>query len=162
MSFDFTTLVTDRTQSDVQRVRSVAAKIINGTASAAEIAEWNAANLTGAYNYTDLNRVTAAIEALKTALNGYGYAVPGLRPFRVWYEADIPTPELMAAHLANVSAIRSVLDMLPTTPAVPADMERMTTDKANAIERILADINTLIHNMIAAWFYSGEIYSGEV
>lgn len=162
MSFDFTTLVTDRTQSDVQRVRSVAAKIINGTASAAEIAEWNAANMKGAYNYTDLNRVTAAIDALKTTLNGYGYEVEGLRPVRVWYETDIPTPDLMAEYLANVSAIRSVLDMLPTTPAVPTDMEQLTTDKANAIERIFADINTLIQNMIAAWFYSGEIYSGEV
>lgn len=376
MSFDFTTLVTDRTQSDVQRVRSVAAKIINGTASEAEIAEWNAATMKGAYNYTDLNRVTAAIEALKAMLEGYGYTVPGYRRIELpresvgdgtrlpaghtelkyiestgtqyvntafnpnqdsrvimdaqmtkdpgtgmaiyfgvrggggyfelykagsgaklsflynasystcfsvdyllrrtveinkntaivdgvteslpagtfqstlplflgadneggaakaltpqktyscqiydngtlirdyvpdltddgqvglydlvegkfygnagtgsfaigpvveweplpdgddtekdpylWYESDIPTPTLMTDYLANVSAIRSVLEVFTTTPAAPADMGRLTVAEANAIERILADTNTLILNMIAAWFYCGEIYSGEV
>ena len=83
MSFDFTTLITDRTQADVDRVKAIAKKIENGTASESELAEFNSAAMKGAYNYMDLNRVTAAMEALKAKLEGYGYAVPGYRRIKV-------------------------------------------------------------------------------
>lgn len=83
MSFDFTTLITDRTQADVNRVKQIAEKIKNGTASESELAEFNSAAMKGAYNYTDLNRVTAAMEALKAKLQGYGYAVPGYQRIKV-------------------------------------------------------------------------------
>ena len=75
MSFDFSTLVTDRTQSDVARVRKIAKKLMDGTASEEEIAEFNSAAMKGAYNYTDLNRVTAAMDSLVDTLNKRGYAV---------------------------------------------------------------------------------------
>lgn len=83
MSFDFSTLVTDRTQADVSRVKQIAEKIKNGTVSESELAEFNSAAMKGAYNYTDLNRVTAAMEALKSKLEGYGYAVPGYQRIEV-------------------------------------------------------------------------------
>lgn len=83
MSFDFTTLITDRTQADVDRVKAIAKKIENGTASESELAEFNGAAMKGAYNYTDLNRVTAAMDALKTKLEGYGYAVPGYQRIKI-------------------------------------------------------------------------------
>lgn len=83
MSFDFSTLVTDRTQADVSRVKQIAEKIKNGTASESELAEFNSAAMKGAYNYTDLNRVTAAMEALKAKLEGYGYAVPGYQKIKI-------------------------------------------------------------------------------
>lgn len=87
MSFDFSTLITDRTQADVTRVKQIAEKIKNGTASESELAEFNSAAMKGAYNYTDLNRVTAAMEALKAKLEGYGYSVPG------YQRIEIPHPE---------------------------------------------------------------------
>lgn len=83
MSFDFSTLVTDRTQADVNRVKQIAEKIKNGTASESELAEFNSAAMKGAYNYTDLNRVTEAMEALKAKMEGYGYAVPGYQKIEV-------------------------------------------------------------------------------
>ena len=52
--------------------------------------------------------------------------------------------------------------MFPTTPDVPADMEYLSYDEANAIEKILIDMETLINNMMTAWFYCGEIECGEV
>lgn len=83
MSFDFSTLITDRTQADVNRVKQIAEKIKNGTASESELAEFNSAAMKGAYNHTDLNRVTVAMEALKSKLEGYGYAVPGYQRIKV-------------------------------------------------------------------------------
>lgn len=80
----------------------------------------------------------------------------------LWYESDIPAPAEMTRYLQNVSAIRAVLAAMPTTPSVPADMEALTAAEANAIEVILMDVETLINNMIAAWLFCGDVYSGEV
>lgn len=79
-----------------------------------------------------------------------------------WYEDDIPTQSQMAAYLANVTALRSALTVWADTPSVPADMAGLTYQEANDIETILGIIETLINNMAAAWFYSGDVYSGEV
>lgn len=92
MSFDFSTLVTDRTQADVTRVQELASKIRSGTASESELAEFNSAAMKGAYNHTDLNRVTAAMEALKAKLEGYGYAVPGYQRIKVPHVLPEPEP----------------------------------------------------------------------
>ena len=72
MSFDFSTLVTDRSQADVDRIRELIAK---GWApmTPEEQQAFNAATSKGSYNYTDLNRVTACMEYLNEQLNGYGY-----------------------------------------------------------------------------------------
>ena len=191
MSFDFTTLVTDRTQSDVQRVRSVAAKIINGTASAAEIAEWNAANMKGAYNYTDLNRVEAAVDFLQTYLNNLQGILNAYReeqevaadslwenPWSVlsllckknWAEADAPFDVELARYLSNVDAVTNAIAV---GKKLPASMERLSHTGANEIERALireydaavayeAGKKQLIDNTRAAFFFSGEFYGGEV
>ena len=83
MSFDFSTLITDRTQADVDRAKAIAAKIRAGAASASELAEFHSCAMKGAYNYTDLNRVTAAMDALKARLEGYGYSVPGYQRIKI-------------------------------------------------------------------------------
>ena len=85
MAFDFSTLVTDRTQQDVAYVKQLIDKLVTGTATDAEKAEWNSFTLKGAYNHTDLNRVTAAMEYLKSRLEGYGYAVPGYQRIEIPY-----------------------------------------------------------------------------
>lgn len=75
MSFDFSTLVTDRTQQDVAYVKQLVEKLVTGTATDKEKAEWNSFTLKGAYNHTDLNRVTEAMRYLVFKLRSYGYAV---------------------------------------------------------------------------------------
>ena len=65
-------LITDRNQSDVDALRALLARgRANWTAE--ELAEFNLARSKGAYNYTDLNRVTEAMEYLDESLRGYGY-----------------------------------------------------------------------------------------
>ena len=83
MSFDFSTLVTDRTQEDVEYVKQLVNKLVSGTATEAELAEWNSFTLKGSYNHTDLNRVTAAMDDLKARLESYGYAVPGYQRIKI-------------------------------------------------------------------------------
>ena len=101
------------------------------------------------------------MEYLAGVFASYSYAVSHL-PMHIWSKGDTPNEEQMAAYLANMVALRAVLDMPSTTPAVPADMALLTYIEANNIERILVDINQLLLNAAEAWFYSGEIYCGEV
>lgn len=64
-------MVTDRTSADVSRVEELAAKGWSGMTTV-EQTEW-AAGMKGAYNHTDLNRVTAAMDYINEQLVGYGY-----------------------------------------------------------------------------------------
>lgn len=153
-------LITDRTQADVERVVYLTGKVSAGTATAAELAEWQS-DLKGAYNASDLNRVGAAVAYVAGRLTGYGYVV-SVSPRQDWQVTDIPTQESMMAYLADVAALRAVLTVAADTPKVPEDMERLTWQEANDIEQILVDVDELLTRMAAAWFYSGELYAGEV
>lgn len=72
MSFDFSTLVIDRSQADLETLRALlAVPLADWTAE--QLAEFNQALSKGAYNYTDLNRVTACMDYLNEVLTGLGY-----------------------------------------------------------------------------------------
>lgn len=152
-------LITDRTQADVDRVRQLAQKGFRNM-TADEKTEW-LNGLKGAYNASDLNRVGAAVAYVAGRLTGYGYAV-SVDPRQDWQVTDIPTQESMTAYLADVATLRAALTVAADTPEVPEDMERLTWQEANDIEKILVDVDELLTRMAAAWFYSGELYAGEV
>nr|DAE47306.1 MAG TPA: hypothetical protein [Caudoviricetes sp.] len=152
-------LITDRTQADVDRVRQLAQKGF-GNMTADEKTEW-LSGLKGAYNASDLNRVGAAVAYVAGRLTGYGYVV-SVSPRQDWQVSDIPTQESMTAYLADVAALRAALTVAAGTPEVPEDMDQLTWQEANDIEQILVDVDELLTRMAAAWFYSGELYAGEV
>ena len=54
------------------------------------------------------------------------------------------------------------LAVFDTTPPVPDDLQGLTWIEANNIEKILEDVDMLITNMMLAWYYAGDIYTGEV
>ena len=148
MSFDYGTLVTDRTASDAA-----------------------ARNSRGTYSAADLNRVTAAMEDLDARLTGHGYAT-GFRRLYLrhqdgtldtrWREDDEPAWTQLETYRANAAALRGTLAVLESTPEAPETMAFLDWARANDIERILADLDGLIRNMEQAWFYSGDLYAGEV
>lgn len=127
-----------------------------------QILEQTVMAVKGAYNASDLNRVTEAVEYLATRIRGYGNNLDALSGQRVWSMEDIPTSDSMRRYLDNVGLIRSSISVLPSTPVVPDDMEDLSVDEANDIEKVLVDVDFLLNNMEAAWLYSGDIYSGEV
>ena len=72
MSFDFSTLVTDRSQGDLEALRSLlSTPMADWTAEQME--KFNQAVFKGSYNYTDLNRVTACMDYLNEILTATGY-----------------------------------------------------------------------------------------
>lgn len=154
-------LITDRTRADVTYVQTLAKKIKNGTATEDELAEWNASGLKGSYNASDLNRVGAAMQYVADRLVEFGYAV-SIDPKLDWTSGDWPTPETMGTYLADLEELRSKFAMMQTTPTVPEDMEQLTYTEANNIEKILESIDILLTRASQAWFYSGDLFSGEV
>ena len=152
-------LITDRTQADVDAVRALAAKGW-ATMTDAEKAAWTA-GLKGAYNAEDLNRVGAAVLYIAGRLADAGYHAP-VAPKQDWQLQDIPTPAQMQRYLADIGTIRTALAVMPTTPEVPASMDKLTYTDANAIEQILLDVDALTTKLISAYYNSGELIAGEV
>lgn len=159
MIFDYTTLITDRTAADVARVQTLAAKNYAAMTDA-EKAEWDA-DMKGAYNASDLNRVGAAVDYVAGRFREQGYAVE-VSPRTNWTESDTPTQSDMSQYLGNVKSLRSKIAVKPTTPKLPTDMTGLDYEGANAIEQTLLDLDALLTNTEKAWFYSGELYAGEV
>ena len=131
-------LITDRTQEDVDN-----------------------RNAKGSYNTSDLNRVGAAMAYLRDRFNANGYNIH-INPKTTWREIDVPTQRDMALYLGYLGTLKSAITLPEWTPESPASMEDLTYSKANDIEEILEIIDAAITIMEGAFWYSGELYSGEV
>ena len=132
------TLVTDRTQADV-----------------------DARNDKGTYNASDLNRVGAAMNYVADRLLAAGYD-PHISPKTDWAETDCPSSSAMSRYLSGLAELRGQFAQAASTPSVPSDIEWLSWREANDIEKILEDVDSLLANIAAAWFCSGELFSGEV
>ena len=112
------------------------------------------------YNASDLNRVGDAVRYLAKRFTDYGYAV-AVSPKADWSESDTPTTGQMETYRLNIANLRAVIAIMASTPETPETMRALNYVKANNIERILQDLDTLITNMAQAWFFSGDLYAGE-
>ena len=140
--------VTDRTQSDVNRVLELLEKGWQNFTDE-EKEEWND-GLKGALNTSDLERVQNNIQLLSDVLE-IGLSV-----------SEVPTlltETFLEEVLSNVVAIREAHPAYTTTPANPAHPLN-TYSKWNDIEKILSDIHTILLNNFC-YYCGGEIYAGE-
>lgn len=139
-------LITDRKNSDV----------LNGTDK-------------GSYKASDLNRVGAAMNYVADRLRAAGYD-PHISPKTDWKDGDWVTPAAQAVYLGDLSELRKQFSVMKSTPEVPPRIlatgintnDGLTHTWANDIERILEDVDALLTNISAAWFFSGDLFSGEV
>lgn len=161
MSIEQFGLITDRAAADVSRWRELRDKGWQNMTEA-ERNEW-LSPMKGAYNAADLNRVGAALNYVRDRLAEYGYLYENAFTARVdWREEEIPTQADLTKYLSYVSVIRAAFARLPTTPLVPTNAARLSYRAANDIEQILIDVDMLLTNMVSAWYFSGELYCGEL
>ena len=152
-------LITDRTQADVDRRAELKAKGWQGM-TAEEKAEWKT-SLKGGYNYTDMNRVESAVEYVANKLTEAGYYIAPVVK-KTWAVTSKPTVDDIKRYMKNVADTRATLATFSTTPEAPTTAKKLTYQMANDIEQILLDVDDLIGRMVSAYFYSAELYSGEV
>lgn len=157
-------LIFDRTQADVDRQLYLESrwdpfsKKFSGTLEEAD--EW-LAGTKGTYGAADLNRVGEALIYIAERFNAAGYTVE-VSPRTDWSSADWVTPSVANQLLRDLKLLRSQFSQEVSTPSVPDDMEELTYTEANAIEQILAAVDHLLSNIMAAWYSSGDLYCGEV
>ena len=154
-------LITDRTSQDVDRVKILAEKAWQDM-TAEERTEW-LSPMKGAYNATDLNRVGAALNYVRNRLAEASYLPADVFVAREdWSREEIPTATELTDYLGYIAVIRKALAQFPTTPAAPMTPNSLDYSAANDIEQILIDVDALITRMVKAFFYSGDLYAGEV
>lgn len=116
---------------------------------------------TSAVQYTqdDLNRVGEDVQYLADLLSGYGYSV-SVTAKTDWAVGGRPRAAQWAQYIANVQALVDSYYAFVDTPTLPAAADRLTYAEANAIERILADIDALIGWMQRSYRKSGVLKCG--
>lgn len=132
------TLITDRTAEDVA----------NKTAK-------------GFYNANDLNRVGAAVKYVAGRFQALGYNCP-VYIKKDWSESDTPTAGQMETYRQNIATLRRQIAVMKSTPETPETIRQLDYIRANNIEQILVDLDLLISNITKSWYFSGELYAGEV
>lgn len=111
----------------------------------------------GQYNSEDLNRVETWCKYLAETLTNYGYKVEITTKIN-WGELDYPYSEEIERIRNNVNTLKEAYFSFAQ---VPETLNKIDIEKANKIEKILAEIYILIQNMELNWAYCDEIYSGE-
>lgn len=115
----------------------------------------------GFYNASDLNRVGAAVEYIAGRFAALGYACP-VTVKKDWLTSGAPTASQMETYRQNIVTLRGQIAVMQSTPNAPASMAGLNYVKANDIEQILLDLDALIDKLIKSWYFSGELYAGEV
>lgn len=151
-------LITDRTKADVDRLEALMTKGWDKL-TADEQQEYLEASHKGAYNASDLNRVGAAVNYVAELLAEYAYNVQINARVDWTRESDFRMGDLLS-YLADVERLRAGLAHFAATPETPDNIK--TPEEANAVEQIILDVYELLQNMLAAFFYCGEPYSGEM
>lgn len=146
------TLVTDRTQADVERVKALATKGF-AAMTADEQAEW-LTGMKGAYNAADLNRVGTALNYLAGRLDAICGRSIAWTAKTDWAATDIITASQAETYRRQIQDIRDALAYPAGTPDAP-QLGRLTYIGANDIERILALCEELIDNITKAFRYTG-------
>lgn len=131
-------LVTDRTQQDVD----------NQTEK-------------GYYWITDMNRVSNAVKYLIDLTKSMGFDIKMLGKSS-WPDNYIPTPTDLDRYLSDVKHLREAVKASSFFPEIPSTMDNLDHVEANNLERCLELLEFLLFEAQKAWFYSSEIFSGEV
>lgn len=115
----------------------------------------------GFYNATDLNRVGAAVEYVAEHFQALGYHCP-VYVKKDWSESDTPTAGQMETYRQNIVTLRRQIAVMKSTPETPETIRQLNYIRANNIEQILVDLDRLLTNIEKSWYFSGELYAGEV
>lgn len=154
------TLITDRTQADVDALRALYARP-PAAWTAEERDEFLRGDHKGAYNASDMNRVLDAMDELEAALTQCGLMVAQRPELDRFAAGSLPSEREFTRYLDNVAAFRAALPLPAETPGIPGAVRGLTVQQANDIEEILAALARRQEQIRHAWLYCGEVFCGE-
>ncbi|MBQ8298669.1 MAG: hypothetical protein IJX99_02195 [Clostridia bacterium] len=127
-------LIFDRTQSDITNLTSK-----------------------GYYNHTDLNRIEQWCNYLAGVLNNYNYIV-NITTKTNWTMLDLPTQSKIERIRKNINTLKQAYFSFTK---IPSNLDYMTCQKANDIEKILHEIDYILMWMENNFVYSGVANCGQ-
>ena len=134
MSFDFRTLITDRTDAD-----SYFAEDINRVGDC-------------------MDALVDELAARGVLVPGYQrVSVPAGQPNEgslLWTDQNWPTPAFVSAQLRNLKRVRDALAVAPYAPGVPGNL--LKYEEANDIERILQAVEASLRSMDKIVLYAAQ------
>ena len=151
--------VYDRTQADVDRVKYLNQRYINGTITDEEKREWNTGingsiGLKGALNLADIQRIEENCRTISEILSA------DIKT-KEWEYGDIPRVSDYLRIRDNVQRIRDIYPSISSIPQVP-EQPLNTYWKWNDIEKILHDVYNIYVRIQNGYYYCGaEMYAGE-
>lgn len=143
--------ITDRSQDDVDRLKFIYGKAVNGTWTDEEKAEW-LSGMKGALDYRDFSRIETGISELSSLL---GAAVDVKTD---WNINGYLTTSDATRWLSNIESIRSKNSGDAKTAPTPTSMDRLGFETMNQLESILSDIESIAKTYVT---FSGEYMTGE-
>lgn len=111
----------------------------------------------GYYNYTDLNRVEEWCEYLANLLTSYSYPV-SIVIKKDWSMQDLPNTEDMERIRKNIGGLKTAFYAYTE---IPENLNYMTIEKANSIEKILNEIDKILEAFENDFIYCGVASSSQ-
>ena len=146
--------VTDRTQADVDNAKRDRATLQNG----GTVASYD--NLDrGSITHETLNRIENNQAYLKSLLNEAGYWGISTTNKTDWDTDDILRAEDWQRILNNETALKTAYFIYTDTPQTPNTL--LTYGNLNSVEKILADLNSMIVSMKSYYRQCGTFECGE-
>lgn len=152
------TLVTDRTQADVNYAERLYKKLWSDFTEQ-EKADFNA-GLKGSYKASDLNRVGTALITVRDRLRTHGIDVPA--EVREDYVSDeVLDKDVMDAYIESANAVYDAVEQ--SAPRPPAGINDLDFEGANNIEKTIIAVDDVLESREIGWIYAdAELYAGDM
>lgn len=109
----------------------------------------------GKYDWQDFNRVGEAVAYVAQRLEAAGYTADVVTKTD-WTRQSIQTRQDMERYIANIQALRNILAFPPEIPDAPDTMRFLTFQRANDIETIVSNLDTLLTSLQQVYIRSGS------
>lgn len=151
-------MITDRTAADVDTAKEVLERVKYISPFPALTDEEKAILERGTYTKNSLNRVESKQKELAEILNCYRYMVQ-IENKTDWTETDVFTHQDYMRYLKNLDKLKQAFFIYQSTPTTPTYLFNYTN--ANDVEKILADIESMIDDMTDRFRECGTFQCGE-
>jgi hypothetical protein len=158
----WSTPIIDRTQADVDYIKSIIERIrlIGYTnLTAQEKNDWESATLKGTLNVGDLQRIEDNISYLSTTLTSYGFNVP-IVTGSAWTVNSIGYVDDLDRIKNNIISLVNGFYNDLNNPTITTGSRAMNFTIANQLEQVIYNTRVLLDNMILSFKPCGTFNCG--